>query len=112
MKNVSTKWVVVGVGLAALLLAGIVSYYASSSPDGLTKVSEDKGFANTEKEHGAADSPLAGYATKDVDNERLSGGLAGVIGVVVVLVLASGVVYVVRRRKATDEPAHEHEPVS
>jgi hypothetical protein len=112
MKSVSTKWVILGVGVAALLLAGIVSYYASSSPDGLTKVSQDKGFANTEKTHRTADSPLAGSATKDVDNERLSGGLAGVIGVGVVLVLASGLVYVVRRRKATDEPSREHEPVS
>lgn len=98
MKHVSMKWVAAGILVVALALAGIVSYYASSDPDGLTKVSQDKGFADTEKEHGAKDSPLAGYAAKDVDNERLSGGLAGVVGVVVVLVLGSGLAYVVRRR--------------
>lgn len=103
MKNVSTRWVLIGVGVAALVLAGIVSFYASSDPDGLTKVSEDKGFASTETDHGAKDSPLAGYSVKDVANDRLAGGLAGVAGVVVVLALASGLVLVVRRR-SHDEP--------
>ena len=98
MKNVATKWVALGILVAALVLAGGVSYYASSQPDGLTKVSQDKGFAETEKDHGAKDSPLAGYAAEDVDNERLSGALAGIVGVVVVLALGTGLVYVVRRR--------------
>lgn len=114
MKTVSTRWVVVGIAVAALVLAGIVSYYASGDPDGLTKVSQDKGFADTEKDHGAKDSPFAGYATEHVDNARLSGGLAGVVGVVVVLALGSGLAYVVRRRKSGDagEPGREHESVS
>jgi hypothetical protein len=115
------KWVLAGVVVVALLLAGVVSYYASSDPDGLTKVSQDKGFADTETEHGAKDSPLAGYSTKGVDNDRLAGGLAGVVGVVVVLVLGGGLAYAVRRRKpaaprpappgdASDEP--DREPVA
>jgi hypothetical protein len=33
-----------------------------------------------------------------VDNQRLSGGLAGVVGVLVVLTLAGGLTYVIRRR--------------
>jgi len=98
MKHVSTRWVALGIAVVALVLAGVVSFYASSSPDGLTKVSEDKGFADTRTHHGAAHSPLAGYSATDVDDERLSGGLAGVVGVVVVLVLSTGVVYLVRRR--------------
>ena len=98
MKNVSTKWVVLGVAAVALVLAGVVSFYASSSPDGLTKVSQDKGFASTETDHGAQDSPFAGYAAKDVDNDRLATGVAGVVGVLVVAGLGSGLVYVVRRR--------------
>jgi uncharacterized protein HemX len=98
MKNVSTKWVVLGIAAAALVLAGIVSFYASGSPDGLTKVSEDKGFASTETDHGAKDSPLAGYSAKDVGNDRLATGIAGVVGVLVVAGLGTGLVYVVRRR--------------
>ena len=44
---VSTRWIVVAGVLVALLLAGVASYYASGDPDGLTKVSEDQGFAQT-----------------------------------------------------------------
>lgn len=98
MKNISTRWVVLGIAAAALVLAGIVSSYASSSPDGLTKVSQDKGFASTETEHHAKDSPLAGYSAKDVGDDRLSTAIAGVVGVLVVAGLGSGLVYVVRRR--------------
>lgn len=115
MKTVSTKWVVVGVALVALVLAGVISFYASADPDGLTKVSQDKGFADTETDHGAKDGPFAGYATKDVDNQRLSGGLAGVVGVVVVLLLGTGLVYVVRRRGPAEPAANDErdrEPVS
>ena len=104
MKNVSTRWVILGIAAAALVLAGIVSYYASSSPVGLTKVSEDKGFASTEKAHGAEDSPFAGYSAKDIGNDRLAGGIAGIVGVLVVAGLGTGLVYLVRRRS--------HEPVS
>ncbi|GAW52235.1 MULTISPECIES: PDGLE domain-containing protein [unclassified Nocardioides] len=95
----STKWVALGILVVALLLAGVVSYYASSAPDGLNRVAQDTGISRTEKQHAAADGPLAGYSAKDVDNQRLSGGLAGVAGVVVVLVLAGGLALVVRRRK-------------
>jgi|SoiMethySBSTD1v2_1073268.scaffolds.fasta_scaffold653028_2 cobalt/nickel transport protein len=86
----------------ALALAGIGSYYASSSPDGLTKVSENQGFASSEQPHHTGDSPLAGYQTKDVHNSRLSGGLAGVIGVGVTFAVAGGAALLIRRRARGD----------
>ena len=104
MRRLSTRVVVVSGLLVALLLAGVVSYYASSSPDGLNKVAQDQGFATSETRHRSADSPLAGYETRGVDNGRLSGGLAGVAGALVVLVLAGGLVLVVRRRHSPAEP--------
>ena len=82
----------------ALALAGIGSYYASADPDGLTKVSEDEGMAESETPHDLADSPLAGYETEDVDNDRLSGGMAGVVGVGVTFVVAGGAALLIRRR--------------
>ncbi|MCF3182885.1 energy-coupling factor ABC transporter permease [Streptomyces polychromogenes] len=88
--------------VTALVLAGFVSFYASSSPDGLEKVAADKGIDAKAKEHAAADSPLADYSVKDVDDARLSGGLAGVIGVGATVAVGSGIFWAVRRRRAQD----------
>lgn len=109
-RGVATKWVAVVAVLVALLLAGVVSFYASSSPDGLERVAMDKGFSDTEADHAAADGPFAGYATSWIDNERLSGGLAGVVGVVVVLVLTGGLARVVRRGREADDDSDAHAP--
>lgn len=98
MRRIGTRWVALAVLLVALVLAGIVSHYASSAPDGLNRVARDQGFSDTARGHRAGDGPLAGYRVKAVDDERLSGGVAGVAGVVVVLVLAGGLALVVRRR--------------
>lgn len=84
--------------LAALLLGGVVSYYASGHPDGLEHVAEQVGFLDSADEHAAADGPMADYAVKGVEDDRLSGGLAGVVGVGVTLLLAGGLALLVRRR--------------
>ncbi|MEV6107767.1 energy-coupling factor ABC transporter permease [Streptomyces sp. NPDC051940] len=82
---------------AAVVLAGIVSFYASADPDGLEKVATDQGIAAKQQDHGLGDSPLADYGVKDVGDARLSGGLAGVIGVGVTLAAGSAVFVAVRR---------------
>ncbi|MFE6766477.1 energy-coupling factor ABC transporter permease [Streptomyces sp. NPDC057689] len=99
--------------VTALVLAGFVSFYASANPDGLEKVATDKGIDKEAKEHAAKDSPLADYGVKDVSNARLSGGLAGVIGVGATLVAGSGAFYVVSRRRRTqgEEPSRTEEKV-
>ena len=98
MSGVPTRLVLAGLLIATVLLAGVVSFYASSDPDGLERVAEDKGFASTESGHASAGSPLSDYAVAGVEDERLSGGLAGVAGVAVVLLLTAGIAYAVRRR--------------
>lgn len=100
-RTVPFRWVAAGIAVVALLLAGVVSYYASAHPDGLEYVAGKTGFLDSASEHGTADGPLADYDTLGVDNERLSGGLAGVIGTVVVLALAGGLAMVVRRRSSS-----------
>ena len=104
--KVSTKVVAAGILLVALVLAGVVSFYAASSPDGLTKVSQQEGFAGSETTHHTADGPFAGYGAGFIDNERLSGGVAGVVGVAVVLLLAGGLALVVRRRQPSAPQQH------
>lgn len=92
---------------AALLCAGVVSFYASASPDGLEKVAHDNGIDKKTEDHASKDSPLADYGVKDISDARLSGGLAGVIGVGATLAVGSGLFIVVRRRtkKAAAGPA-------
>ncbi|MFD5132218.1 MULTISPECIES: energy-coupling factor ABC transporter permease [Streptomyces] len=88
--------------VASLVLAGFVSFYASADPDGLEKVAADHGIDRKTEEHAVAGSPLADYGVKDVEDARLSGGLAGVIGVGVTVVAGSAVFWAVRRRRTAD----------
>ncbi len=67
--------------LVSAVLAGGVSFYASSAPDGLEKVAENIGFIDTAKPHANEGFALADYGVAGVENERLSVGLAGLIGV-------------------------------
>lgn len=71
----------------ALLVAGVVSHYASNSPDGLNSVAVDLGFSSSEQ--AAAGGPLAGYEVPGLGHPRWSGGLAGVLGCLVVLAVST-----------------------
>jgi hypothetical protein len=84
--------------LLTLLVAGVLSYHASGLPDGLEWAAGEAGFADTAQDSAAAGSPLADYGVAGVDDGRLSGGLAGLIGVAVTLVLAGGLTLLLRRR--------------
>lgn len=88
--------------VTSLVLAGFVSFYASASPDGLEKVAKDQGIDQRAKKHHTEDSPLAGYGVKDISDARISGGLAGVIGVGVTIVAGTGVFWALRRRRSAD----------
>jgi cobalt/nickel transport protein len=82
---------------ASLVLAGGVSYYASSHPDGFEKSAGEIGFLDTAKESPLKGSPLAEYGVAGVENDRLSGGLAGVIGVASTAAISFGIFYTLRR---------------
>jgi len=93
-------------GLAvAAALAFFVAPRASSEPDGLERVAVDEGFADRETDHALADSPTAGYETEGVDDERLSTGLAGLVGVAVTFAVAGGLFLLVRRASGSGPPA-------
>ncbi|UFN45989.1 PDGLE domain-containing protein [Nocardioides okcheonensis] len=97
--------------LVSLLVAGVASYYASSHPDGLEYVAGKTGFIDSAEDSATADSPLADYQTSGIDDARLSGGVAGVVGVVVMLALSTGLFWVLRRRGEGDaaEPRERHD---
>lgn len=88
--------------VVALVLAAVVSFYASGDPDGLERVAEDEGFVDTATDHDLGDGPLADYEVEGVDDDRLSVGLAGVVGVGVTLAVGAGLFRLVRRPVADD----------
>jgi len=90
--------------LVSALLAGVVSFYASGHPDGLEHVAGTLGFDTTAQRSATAGSPLADYAVADVADARLSGGLAGLVGVVVVGLVMAGLVLLLRRRPIPTRP--------
>lgn len=96
MKN-SSKFLI-GAFLISLFIAGFASYYASSHPDGLEKVASDVGFSKSATENANAGSLLADYGVKGVDNERLSTGAAGVIGVISTAAISTGLFFLIRRK--------------
>ena len=83
MRSSNLRLFIAGGLLVAIGLAMLVSGFASGSPDGLNKVAEDHGFAANAKEHLFENGPLAGYAVKGVNGDRLSTGISGLIGVLV-----------------------------
>ena len=101
---------VVGGLLVALLLAGVVSNFASAHPDGLDS-SLRKGCtfdaddeitggscpAQQVQEHEIG-GPLADYGIAGLDNDFLSTGLSGVLGVLLTFAVAGGAFWLVRRR--------------
>lgn len=85
-------------GLAiCLVMAGILSYYASASPDGLERVAADLGFDHTAAQSATSGSPLADYALGG-NGDRLSVGTAGVIGVLATAALAFALFALLSRR--------------
>lgn len=101
----------IGFGVIALLIAGLLSYLASSNPDGLDsatlngcQVTEVDGaeqlsgecIAQNARDHALAGGPLADYTLGG--NDGLV-GVAGVIGVLVTLALAGGLFWLARPRQ-------------
>lgn len=83
--------------LISALIAGVASFYASPSPDGLERVSADHGLGGG-TESSTAKSPVAGYEVRGLDSDRAAVGLAGLAGVGITALVAGGVFALVRRR--------------
>lgn len=114
----STAAFVFGGLLVSLLLAGVVSNFASGSPDGLDSAStkgctvDDAGeitggdcIASKARDHELDDGPLADYGIRGIDNGYLSTGLSGALGVLLTFAIGGGIFWLVRRRPAPAGPA-------
>jgi cobalt/nickel transport protein len=89
--------------LVSLVLAGLVSNFASEAPDGLEHAAREgctedatgeivggSCIAQAERDHDLAGSPFADYAVPVV---------SGVVGVVITFAVAGGLFWLVRRRR-------------
>ena len=84
--------------IVALLVVLVLAPNASSSPDGLERVAQDQGFADSAE--GARFELLPDYTIPGVDNEAASTVLSGVIGVLVVAGITLLAIRVLRARSA------------
>ena len=100
--RVGTRTFFVGAVVVCLLVAAVASFYASAHPDGLEFVAEQTGFLH---DSATAGSPFADYQTSGIDNPRLSGGLAGALGVAVMLLLSGALFWSLRRRGQSHDAA-------
>lgn len=91
------RGLLIGGSLVTVMLAGLVSLFASSRPDGLDYVAADQGFADAVGEHPLGDFLLADYG----EVAGLPLGLAGLLGVLVTVVLGALVFRIVRRSRQT-----------
>jgi len=79
------------------LFWALLSPLASSSPDGLERVAEDKGFMEAARE--AVFEVIPDYVMPGVGNEAVATILAGIIGTLMLFGIGYGVARVLKTKK-------------
>ena len=91
MKRRLNDFIYIGLGIS-LLVALLLSPFASPSPDGLEKVAETKGFS--EKAEGSTfwkHALFSDYTLPWIKNKKVSTALSGLIGTLAIFLIALGV---------------------
>ncbi len=91
-RKVSGRVFAGGAIAVTLLMAVVVSQFASDSPDGLERVAEDNGLLGEVTDHTFSGGFFADYATSGVGNETLSLAVAGFSGAILTLLVGFGIV--------------------
>ncbi len=91
------KWLVPVVSV--LLIAGVLSLFASTWPDGLDSVAEKYRFKDKEAPVVEIPTPLADYKVKGLDG-KVSTSIAGLLGSGVCFAVAFGIANVVKPKNA------------
>lgn len=105
-------FLLIGLGLT-FALAAFVSPFASSSPDGLERVAQDRGFA--ERMDGQAKwshAPMPDYSAPGITHQGLSTALAGVAGALLVFAAALALGWALQARKRSRPGAEGSGPGS
>ena len=90
-----TKWWLIA--LLLCLAVALLSPLASSSPDGLERVAEDRGFIGLAQE--APFQVIADYVFPGLENEALATILAGIIGTLILFGVAYGMAWLLVSRR-------------
>jgi len=85
------------IGLIACLMVALLSPLASSSPDGLERVAEDKGFLGLGEE--APFQIIADYVFPGIENEAVATILAGLIGTLILFGVVYGIAWLLKSRR-------------
>ncbi len=98
MKSRFNGFVLLVLGLS-LLMALFLSPFASSSPDGLEKIAQTKGFSQPEKTlwHHA---PLRDYSIPWIEHRKMSRAFSGLIGTLSIFLTSFGIGKLMRKKKA------------
>jgi hypothetical protein len=80
------------------LLVAVLSPLASSSPDGLEKVAENKGFIGLAQS--APFQVIADYVFPGVENEAVATILAGLLGTILIFGVVYGLSWLIKSRRA------------
>jgi len=95
------KLIIIGLFIA-VAIAVFLSPLASSHPDGLEKVAEDKNFLQKAEEKEIIKAPVPDYSMPGIKNEKVAGSIAGLIGTLLVFAVAYGIgVFLKSRRRSS-----------
>lgn len=88
--------------VVSIAVAAFISPFASSDPDGLERVAEDKGFIHRSEGKEIAKSPMPDYVMPGIENETMAGSMAGVAGTILTFgaMYGLGKLYIKRSRQA------------
>jgi len=95
-----------GLGIC-ITLAFLSGFFSSSAPDGLERVAIDEGFTQAAHEHTLSKSPLSGYSSPGIEDEKTGTGIAGAIGILASFAAVWGLLRVLSWRA---RPARSHPP--
>ncbi len=85
--------------MTALVLALLISPFASPWPDGLERVAKDQGFLEKGEEPPVFAAPVPDYSFPGICNKEWATSITGLIGTMAMFGIGYGVAALIKRRK-------------
>ncbi|WP_373231995.1 PDGLE domain-containing protein [Cohnella sp.] len=102
------KWLIMAI--LTVIVAGVISYFASPHPDGLERVAENNGFIDKAKEPSWI-AWIQGYELPGIQVPILKVGLAGIVGVALMFLVLYGLTKTLTRREEDNNVGEsDHHP--